>query len=553
DDHLELRTYPQIFSYLNQLYWSLYGTVALVQESIPKYLQQSLEQSNHAPHISLLLAFWGMLGETKTLINQFTQQHLDFYYLRVLQQTYASAVPDQVLLYFQLASGQTQAFLPQGTSFLAGTSPSGQNLLYELDHDLSINQAQPLLFKTLYNGTTNSASTVFATGGLSAAPMANSGDGQGGKFLNNPPSWPTFGGSPNEGVSAETSPTQLGFALTHSIFYLSEGNRQITIVIKLREATIEWLEQEMIQLGLEELDYWEGLELLLNQSLQLTYTGPKGWISPAQSDVWLMLDQSSKKPQGQKIPLNLVCFAQLAATQVPFVAYNEQHHGPGYADAGPVLRFTVRQQVSIKRKDFSHANKIKKKWPQSTLIFNPYPLLSQLQIKEVAIYVDVEDVEQFVVQNDFSVLNPKKPYAPFGVAPVVENHFYLGNQEVFCKPLTFLGIKIQWYDLPQMPNGFCDYYYDYNLFQPDQPFYNSVFKWKLDLLAAAATTKGEDWKPLKFTAHLPSVEHRQQPFNPSVPSAEEQLYTGLVEAARVTSPPETITPEIAQKILRSLG
>ncbi len=552
---IEFNAYDQFFNYLDQLYQSLYGTISLIQQSVPSFLKQSLEQANHTPHVSLLLAFWEMMGETKQLVNQFTAKHLDFYYFNILQQQYAASIPDKVLLYFVLKPSETQAFLPAGASFVAGKSPSGQALLYELDKDLAINQTQPLIFKTLYNGTANTPIGTASPNLIYATPIANSGDGQGGKFLKSPASWPSLGID----LKNENSPNlgQFGFAVSNPILYLSEGNRQITVVLKLDDESIDFLKQEIIKIGINELDYWEGLELLINQSFSVEYTGSKGWLSPTETDIWLLpLTQNDEKQvKGKKkVEMGITFFLEINPTQAAVSAYNSKVHGPGYATTDPVLRFKIAQQITLKKSELSQKIKKESKWNKKSITLNPYPLLSQITIEEIPIYVEVENVQNFSIQNDFSALNPKKPYAPFGATPVCNNHFYLGNNEVFRKKLNFLALKIQWFDLPQSDKGFCDYYHDYNLFNKKKPFHNSIFKWKLDLLTANDQPLEKKWKPLDFTSKLKKANPAKlPPLNPSDPNAAQHLYDNLAEAATHTGPPESISPDLASSMLGKLG
>jgi hypothetical protein len=108
-------------------------------------------------------------------------------------------------------------------------------------------------------------------------------------------------------------------------------------------------------------------------------------------------------------------------------------------------------------------------WPVVKVLLNTrsesnpfiYKYLRRLKLESAEIAVDVRGVKNLVIQNDQSVLDPGKPFQPFGNRPVVGSNFYIGSWEVFQKSLNALSINIRWFDLPKDPNGFRDHYMAY--------------------------------------------------------------------------------------------
>ncbi|MEO1624350.1 MAG: hypothetical protein AAFV25_04265 [Bacteroidota bacterium] len=540
---VDFSNYDGFFNYLDQLYHSLYGTIVQIQQSIPAYLEQSLQLPNHSSHVSLLLAFWGMMEQTQQLINGFTGKHLDFYYQQVLQQQLAGSTPDQVLLYFGLTPARQSVFLAAGTPFLAGKSPSGPPLLYTLDKDLSVNEAQTSSYKTIFNDTANAPLYDQQAHLIYASPIANSEDGLGGKFLKTPPSWPTLG--QNENSPDATNLAQLGFAVSNPLLYLSEGSRQITLMLHLSQESVEYLEQQYITFNLKELSYWEALESLIHQSFTVSYTGPKGWVAPSESASWIVpyIDEQAPKTQQNKAGLAIAFFLLLKPSQPALSSYDPKKHGTGYTTPDPLLRFEVNQTACIHPVQLGLLQSDGTPCQEEKLYINPQVLLSKLRIVSMPLYVEVEDVQDFVVQNDHSVLNPKKPYPPFGTAPIVNSHFYVGNSELFCKPLTYLKLHIDWYDLPKLDNGFCEYYRDYNIFEDKKPFYNSVFKWQIDLLQAKDQAPSQKWHALDFTAEKPREAPADAP--PPRPGNGDNAYD--------LAPPKSIDTTITKDLLTDVG
>ena len=84
------------------------------------------------------------------------------------------------------------------------------------------------------------------------------------------------------------------------------------------------------------------------------------------------------------------------------------------------------------------------------------PIINSLKID-----VLVENLRTFSLGNANGSLDASKPFQPFG--PVVPENaiFYLGNSEIFSKPVTFFTINVNWANLPK---DFATYYYIYNAY-----------------------------------------------------------------------------------------
>ncbi len=112
---------------------------------------------------------------------------------------------------------------------------------------------------------------------------------------------------------------------------------------------------------------------------------------------------------------------------------------------------------------------IKTKWPVAKIILNTnsknnpfiYKYLKDLKLESVDVVVDVREVKNLIVQNDQSVLDPGKPFQPFGNRPIVTSNFYVGSWEVFQKSISKLNVNLKWFGLPTDPQGFADYYRNY--------------------------------------------------------------------------------------------
>ncbi|HPE77794.1 MAG TPA: hypothetical protein PLC80_16995 [Draconibacterium sp.] len=131
---------------------------------------------------------------------------------------------------------------------------------------------------------------------------------------------------------------------------------------------------------------------------------------------------------------------------------------------------------------------IKTNWPVVKIILNPesennpfiYKYLKDLKLKSADVVVDVREVKNLIIQNDQSVLDPGKPFQPFGNRPIVTSNFYVGSWEVFQKSINKLNVNLKWFGLPDDAKGFEDYYKNY--YPKPVAQNNSSFKAKVSIL-----------------------------------------------------------------------
>ena len=71
------------------------------------------------------------------------------------------------------------------------------------------------------------------------------------------------------------------------------------------------------------------------------------------------------------------------------------------------------------------------------------PLLRQLDLT-----VEVKGMAEILLENSDGVINPAKPFFPFGSVPRRGSEFLVGSYEVFQKHLTRIQLNVRWGDLP---------------------------------------------------------------------------------------------------------
>jgi hypothetical protein len=102
----------------------------------------------------------------------------------------------------------------------------------------------------------------------------------------------------------------------------------------------------------------------------------------------------------------------------------------------------------------------KSDWPILKIEFGSVDLSSPPILSKLVIDVRVLGMRTLQLFNDFGPLT-KPPYQLLGPAPLVNNNFIFGSDEIFSKPLGELRMQLDWDPLPA---DFSDYYNEYNFY-----------------------------------------------------------------------------------------
>ena len=374
-----------LFNAQLEIYFKTLSNIALQSAS---FLEKTLANfPGHTPHYALYLTFIQLFKKAQEHINQFTGNHLDFYYKDVLRLKQKEAERDSVHLQIELQKGIEQHLLTKDILFKGGKDVDGKEVNYVLEEDVVINRAEVKSLQSVYVEKNTKKGRDFKT--VYASPVANSDDGQGGKILSSVGEWFPFG-DPEKIKEAS-----LGFAIASHYLYLNEASRTITLTLHFT--------------GPVKLS---NAELVDAFSIQLT--GKKGWY-----------DVASYTPN--VVGANISFTIPLDGDAPPIVGYSEKLHKEIYKTDLPIIRFylkNVRNQ------------------------YNPYEQLVSLKLKGLSLETKVEGVKDVLLQNDEGSLDPSKPFTPFGTQPRVGSSFIIGSNEIMQKQLKHLQLVIDWDKVP---------------------------------------------------------------------------------------------------------
>ncbi|TCI01885.1 hypothetical protein EZV61_16605 [Corallincola luteus] len=211
--------------------------------------------------------------------------------------------------------------------------------------------------------------------------VANSADGQGQALPKSDPSWPAFG------PANDSNQAELGFVVADRQLLLSDGQRFIRLIAQLSApASASWA-----------------------LAFKAAITTEKAW-----------LDLDSTQLSVQRIGDDLEFVIRLEGSVPAITCYNPKVHGSGYKQGTPALRIWID--------------------PDSGQFAN----LIDLKFSHLLLDVAVIGSRHYSLSGDHGVLDPSKPFMPFGPQPKPGSQLILGGKELFGKPLQLLVLRASW-------------------------------------------------------------------------------------------------------------
>lgn len=441
----------------------------LVAEA-PAYLEDTLANyPSHRPHAALFLAFLELLGEARGALNTLTARHLDFYYRDVLQLAARPAVADRVHVIFELAKSFDRFRVEKDTGLNAGKDGIGVALVFGTDAELVANRAalDPVHgLKTVFVDI----DTDGVVRNIHAAPDADSADGLGAAIEGAEPRWQTFG--------ATSMPyARIGFAIASPMLRLAEGARIVTLHFDLDADPDLLRDRDKAQVERE-----------LRWNVAIQATGEKGWIDTRVASVTIA-------PPGSAPFVEYA--VEIPADAPAVVALDPKLHGEAFDTRYPVLRFVLDNRglpgelLAGGRPEIpDYSDQTESFAPNALVRFQdrvyqaivaiahpgftpdwhpdewqpveyayPYKYVARMRLRRLIVTVGVTGMRALLLENDFGLLNPAKPFPPFGPTPRIGASFLVGSQEVFQKRLTSLKLTLTWAGYPEA--GFASHYSGY--------------------------------------------------------------------------------------------
>lgn len=246
------------------------------------------------------------------------------------------------------------------------------------------------------------------------------------------PRWKTFGQKPPVVAPDRAPPGVIGWAICSPMLLLAQGTRTITL-------TLGFLSKQFDSGEISAL--FQQLPSGIDQTpFEIQVSTETGWLPlTAQVTVgdYRTLSKVSRTPSE---PLQAIQLTLALGEAAPAVAPSREAARTGAP--WPMLRLMLRRIWDPERKQYiSH-----------------YEPFRDLTLAAVHLQVKAEGIVPSAIQNDDAVLNPKKPFEPFGTSPAVGSRFYVGDPEIVLKRLDSLTFHIDWRGVP---SDLSQYYANY--------------------------------------------------------------------------------------------
>lgn len=392
-------------SFLKDNFTRIYESWSRIVTVSVKYLTDSITNyPEHKANNGLVIAFLRLFGKAQAALNTFTDRHLDFYYKDVLRIERKAAEADSAHIVFTAAKSVTNHTIAKSTKLLAGKDATGAELVYQTDDDISINKSEIAALKSVHFDT----DTV--NGGIYAAEVVNSADGNGKELNEDDPSWFAYGQPQSTLGTDEKTMTEAdaGFMIAAPVMQLSEGTRTLQFEFFI---TNDFTDNPIAA------DELAG-------KFDISITGAKGWITVEDITGWdttdpfaIYVDSGTSK---------IYFKFQLDESADAVVNFDQEIHLASYSTEWPLAKFLLKKNI-----------------PPSI-----YQKLSKVVVNSVKVSVEVIGAKKCVLHSDAGSIENKSPFMPFGPRPKKDSSLYIGSAEAFRKKLTLLSLHLEWHGVP---------------------------------------------------------------------------------------------------------
>ncbi|WP_062054078.1 hypothetical protein [Aquimarina longa] len=422
---------------------------------------------DNKPQKTLFIGFLRLLELLKEFSNGLTKRHLEYYYKEVLQMVEKEAHPAKVHVFFECANTLKEKYLSKDTLLEAGTSATGEKILFRLAEEILVNKARIAATKSQFIESSDLGNRMFV---LQDSKQPKNAKGPA-------PYWNLFGESQTHSKIQENNipvfkpdnertmnEAQVGFAICSSLLELNEGHRTIMVKLLIDKTTLT--------------------KEPLHTYFDFYISGVKGWIKiqnvkTSRTGAKELTNSVNPKEIQQRDYQQVLLCLELAPTEDPIIQYHQKIHEGHFKTSHPVLKMILK-----------HPNDKQ----LSTDFVYGYEVLKNIRLRRVGLQVKVLGVKKLWIQNDQGTVDASKPFFPFGLKPVIGSHCTIGHPNVFRQPLSSISFKLKWKDTPE---NFATYYKQYT--GADELIQNSAFTTCISLL------ENYQWNQISSKLDPPSI------------------------------------------------
>ena len=346
-----------------------------------------ISQKDCPPHLGLFLAFLQLFQSVQQQYNSLSEQHIKFFYQKILGKEAFGMKEDHVYIFFELARNTAKLHLEKGTALIAGKDINKNVILYRTDKAIFLNKAKVVQHHAIFNGKSSNDS-IYAYRDISKIlPPNNSDETQTGT------GWYPFGNRDLLRISAE-----LGFGISAPILDLQEGHRTISINLKTSSQPQQAFLKSKIDASLMEAH-----------------------LSTA--DGWMVKPLQRLHREGNMLLIEIILDKQ----DPPLKAVNPSSEDVFNRLSFPIVKIVLKQGYS----------------------YQDYALLQNIHVEEVDVMVKVSGMTALIIKNDYGVLDAEQNIQPFGYTPMVGANLYVHAKEINSKNIDAGTVTLNWKGLPE--------------------------------------------------------------------------------------------------------
>jgi hypothetical protein len=370
-----------------------------IKESAVQYYEENIIKSKKvAPHVGLLMAFHNMYNEARQNLNNITFKHHDYYLKNVLQIPLKSKKPDTVHLNFSVANN-LQVEILKGEELTAGTNEEGKEIIYKIDKTLLINPA-----------------TIKEITGFEFKDD---------KYVNNPNL--TQLDSEKRTINFRSPENKIGFSFGSEFLSLEEGVRKITFEFNFSKNSLKSFFESF---GQDPVINDNSLLNLFN----ISYSCEEGWFHITDNKVETSLKFLDDKADNSILQI-IVLVDNIDPAIIPLELENSDYKDhPSF----PIFQFFLNNYN-----------------------LSAYHSFKLLDLNCINVGVEILDVKNLLLSNDFGDIEASAPFEPFGSQPLMDSSFIIGHPNFFLYPINDIRLNLEWYGLPLFEGGFSSYYSEY--------------------------------------------------------------------------------------------
>lgn len=411
------------------IYKPVYKTMSTLMVRARTILQQSLHhQSDHQPHIGLILTFLDLYKYAQQDLNAIPERQLEFYLHKILGQKKRPQISDRMYCVFDISPDIKELLLPKGSRILAGQNEQGNDRIYISERDVLLNHARLSSIHTLFvsrNPLIDQNSRYQLVSGIYQKQIDPE--------FSDRHSIATLGEEQRFFLDEEKTMEEgkIGFAIVSNALKLQAGYREILLTFQFTEQSFHYLTTVLMDIAAKrEIKPDEAFYAVFSQSVFPEFTAEEGWLPFSQVDMVPPEDWSLRQFSMRMI---------LSKSMPAMVPYNEDIHAQGWNVQQPAIRILLKGSNT----------------------YHPYSHLYFLDLDQITIDVEVEALKQFHLLTNSGAVDDTAPFELFGASPRKESYLLIGNEELFCKQLTRLDAGWDYFSLPTGDQGLGGYYAAY--------------------------------------------------------------------------------------------